>query len=93
MLIEGRHSGGRELRVTLPNGAVWLYDLPLDPRTTRDAAGNEHSAPEMLSQRTLLVGIHAGDPKHASVFQPTAEGIHPFLGFATRIGVERAPRA
>lgn len=76
VLIEGVHTAGRELRITLPDGSVWLYDLPVeDP-----AAG---------TARTVLVNLHLSAPTHASVFRPTAEGIHPFLGVATRIGIER----
>jgi len=92
-LIEGRHTADRELRITLPTGAVWLYDFPLPPRIVVAASGRETTVPDMLSARALLVCVDLASPRVATVFQPSAEGIHPFLGLATRIGVERNPRA
>lgn len=94
ILIEGVHTNGRELRVTLPSGAVWLYDLPLPEKAVKIEANGEPSGfTAMPGKRTVLVNLHLTAPKHASVFQPTAEGIHPFVGVATRIGVERGARA
>ena len=94
LLIEGKHTNGRELRITLPTGAVWLYDLPLEDRIPVMAAdGRDSGLSKAAPERTVLVNLHLTAPKNAGVYQPTAEGIHPFLGVATRIGVERGAQS
>lgn len=75
LLIEGQLEG-HKLAVTMPNGETWLYTLVTDDKVP--------------FKRCLLVCIHHRDPSTAACFRPTGEGIHPFLGVATRYGVERS---
>lgn len=60
------------LDVAMPNGETWRY------RHGLDAADG----------RVLLVHIETSRPCVARIFNPTAEGIHPFAGEALRFGVE-----
>jgi len=76
ILIEGIFSG-RELHVCMPDGSTWKYLLP-------------DVAPINGISRTFTVMVNRAFPKTATVFQPTAEGIHPYVGTAERFAVETA---
>jgi hypothetical protein len=60
--------------IAMPSGATWHY---------------RHSLPESEG-RVLLCHIETAVPLTCGLFQPTAEGIHPYLGEATRFGVDRS---
>jgi hypothetical protein len=74
LLIEGSLVG-RELAVTMPEGAVWRYTLAV--------------AEPLATERRMMALIDRHKPDAACVFQPSIEGIHPFVGVANRFGVER----
>jgi hypothetical protein len=76
ILIEGIYSG-RELHVRMPDRSVWKYLLPAVEPTNG------------ISRR-FTVMVNRAFPKTATVFQPTAEGIHPYVGTAERFAVEAA---
>ena len=76
LLIEGIYAG-HELHVRMPDRSVWKYLLP-DVTPTNGIS------------RTFTVMVNRAFPKAATVFQPTAEGIHPFVGVAERFAVEAA---
>lgn len=65
---------GMFVDVAMPSGAVWHY---------------RHSLPES-DGRVLLCHIDTTVPLTCGLFQPTSEGIHPFLGSALRFGVDRS---
>jgi hypothetical protein len=76
ILIEGIFVG-RELHVRMPDRSIWKYLLP-------------EVAPTNGISRTFTVMVNRAFPKTATVFQPTAEGIHPYIGTAERFAVEAA---
>lgn len=74
LLIEGILVG-RYLTVRMPNGDRWQFTL---------------AVPEPVGfQRVLMVLIDLAAPQSALVFQPAREGIFPYVGTASRYGVER----
>lgn len=64
---------GNLVEVSMPNGSRWKYTL-----------GDTCAA-----LCTVLVSIDPTAPKVAHIFRPGPEGIHPFIGTASRFGVER----
>lgn len=65
---------GNLVEVIMPTGARWKYTL-----------GDTCAA-----LCTVLVSIDPASPQAAHVFRPGPEGIHPFIGTASRFGVERS---
>lgn len=63
------------LIVLIPGGQVWKYTC----------------ADQLAPGRTVLMLIETANPAKARVFRPSADGGHPFIGTASRIGVERSP--
>lgn len=78
LLIEGILVG-RYLTVRMPNGELWKYTLAV--------------AEPMGFQRVLMCSITLAAPQTATVYQPTTEGIFPYVGTASRYGVERGEAA
>jgi hypothetical protein len=74
LLIEGSLID-THLQVVMPEGDTWRYNLMV-------------SAPSPLERRVMVM-IDRHKPGHACVFQPSIEGIHPFVGVANRFGVEK----
>lgn len=74
LLIEGSLID-THLQVVMPEGDTWRYNLMVE-------------SPIPLELRVMVL-IDRHKPSAACVFQPSIEGIHPFVGIANRFGVEK----